>query len=824
MRTITGQKVDQFMARLTVLPHRFFRIGFGVALTLALISCDAPERLPANLSIKESSKDILRDKMIAPIRELDDTEMPGFEPLPRRRLLQVRHSPDSLKNNGFIAHLETLRLQEESFDNTVNGKTPAPKIKPQPLTEEAKILIGDRRAFERNQLLVKEGLKIEKELQGVIRTLRDRIEEAESEAVGGLGGDIPVFGRNLTAQQDGFLQVPNDLVFVGGRNGTFSSKTALLKRQMENPVISFSVRGMPLADALQFLFSTIGLQATLSDDVLSSDNKVSITLEASSIAIMDALMEQHDIAIVYDPEIEVAQVYTQQQFETRMEAIRTSIHNYNNNLKRQRVLANTRADHERAHQLLQYSQLLLGGDDDGFLRGIETISRAPASAEVSAALSDVTRSALDIRGEIIRFDEATYAMLNGTASSFALGTQNKFAMLGDFGKFLSEDECIWPNHEIYTEKMAIYHAQITEGNDPETGIVGKIRAFFKETRGNGQTAADNASQTMTLSGGETLPSHCGNRNPAPRIPVILADDTGITVIGRREDNNLIASLIEQYDVPELQVLIEIFIITVSRDFSRQIDSILSINPSGGGNNNQEAVLGQVARAAAATSGTFTLDLDSPNDELDTILNFIESNKLGRVVSSPTILVAAGQDAVIKRDMIARVPGPKVLDKDNKSIDGPPVEYNAPFELEIKRADINRLNSTVKLDVVLTDTRFNKPLDQVDELSDKTSDVIDTTFWAAPGDVVVLAGLTRNTESTETSGMPGTTGALAPLTPILGGADSFSTNLSETIIFMAPTVIDPSSDNQPHSAFRSRLSRKSSDDVTTDVNTTTAGDS
>jgi hypothetical protein len=72
-------------------------------------------------------------------------------------------------------------------------------------------------------------------------------------------------------------------------------------------------------------------------------------------------------------------------------------------------------------------------------------------------------------------------------------------------------------------------------------------------------------------------------------------------------------------------------------------------------------------------------------------------------------------------------------------------------------------------------------------------------------------------------MPGTTGALAPLTPIIGGADSFSTNLSETIIFMAPTVIDPSSDNQPHSAFRSRLSRKSKDDETTDVDTTTAGD-
>jgi type II secretory pathway component GspD/PulD (secretin) len=98
------------------------------------------------------------------------------------------------------------------------------------------------------------------------------------------------------------------------------------------------------------------------------------------------------------------------------------------------------------------------------------------------------------------------------------------------------------------------------------------------------------------------------------------------------------------------------------------------------------------------------------------------------------------------------------------------------------------------------------------------------FWAAPGDVVVLAGLTRNEENTETSGMPGTTGVLAPITPLVGGADKFSTNLSETIIFMAPTVIDPSAENQPHSAFRSRLRRTSPESETPQNGASTKGDS
>ncbi len=71
--------------------------------------------------------------------------------------------------------------------------------------------------------------------------------------------------------------------------------------------------------------------------------------------------------------------------------------------------------------------------------------------------------------------------------------------------------------------------------------------------------------------------------------------------------------------------------------------------------------------------------------------------------------------------------------------------------KIEKVDINRLNNTVKLDVKLTDTRFSVNLAQVDELSDRTSDEIETTFWASPGDVVVLAGLTRNEEATATSG-------------------------------------------------------------------------
>ena len=782
--------------------HAFRSVSAITAALLLLNGCGAPERLPADLSI-ETSKEVLKEKVIAPIEELDGPEMvEQFEMLPRRKLLQVRHSPGSLSDKYFLTNLEKLLSVDEPEGDATGSSAVVAQEKP---TSEEQERIAYKRAIERSEFLVDKGLTYEGELLDVLRTLDTDIETKQAATVGGLGGaSIPVFGRNLTGQDDTFLEMPNDLIFVGGENGTISSKTALLKQMLDNPEISFSVREMPLPEALLFLFQTVGLQAALSDAVQELDATISISVQASAIAIIDALLEQNELTIVYDPAIEVAQVYTEAQFTSRIVAIRTSIENYNQVLKARQDLAKAEDDRRRVREVLSYVQLLLSGDDEGFMIGMESISREPAGPDTSAIIAKMTRAAITLRSDMASFDAETADAIEGKNSLSTLASLSTLTQRSDLDNIMSQDECIWPRQEIYTEKVAIYHA-IIEG-DGDDNVVSKINNFFAQTRPAGAAPAtpaeddDNAPKIP-------VPDYCGTANPAPRVPIVLADDTGITVIGTREDNDLVVRLIEQYDVPELQVLIEIFLITVSRDFSRQIDSILSANPSAGGNNVSEAVLGQVARAASTTAGTFNVGLTAPNSELSMLLNFLETNQLGRVVSSPTILVSNGQDATITRNQIARVPGPTVLDADNRSVAGPPVEYEAPFTLGITGVDINRLNNTVKLNVELTDTRFNTTLANVDELSDRTSDEINTTFWAAPGDVVVLAGLTRNEESTTTSGAPGTTGALAPLTPLLGGSDAFSTVLSETIIFMAPTVIDPSSENQPHSAFRKRPNRQ-----------------
>ena len=789
------------------------------AFGLLLYGCGAPERLPSDLSM-DTSQEVLKERVIAPIKGVDDDEdVEEFTVLPRRSLIQVRHAPSSLDDQYFLSTLSKLLSTDPILDEDSGGATTMSA--PQQLSDAEREKIRQQRALERTEYLVDKGLDYEGQLLVALAALDDEINTRQGRTISGLGASIPVFGRNLTGNGDDYLEMPNDLIFVGGENGTIASKTAILKQGVQNPEISFSVRDMRLGDALAFLFQSIGMEAAIADSITNRNAFVTMSVEASALAIIDAIMDQHELAIVYDPAIELAQLYSQQQVDNRLAAIRTSIANYNSNLRNRKALALAERDHARASEILGYVQLLLSGDDDGFIIGMESISREPGLPLMNDLVATMTRAALDLRSNMAKFERQTDVLLAGRTELAQLASIPDLATRPDLKNILSEDPCVRPRQEIFTEKVAVYNAVVIEGDDTETGVVGKINSFFAQTRpkdaaevGSDDNVLGALGALQALEDLEVLealeavdvPSYCGTTNPAPRVPIVLPDDTGVTVIGTREDNDLVVRLIEQYDVPELQVLIEIFIITVSRDFSRQIDSILSASPSAGGNDNQEFVLSQLASTASRTVGTISMDFDSPNDELGLLLNFIESNSLGRVVSSPTILVASGKDAIVERTQIARVPGPNVLDSDNNSVAGPPVEYEAPFRLEINEVDINRLNNTVKLDVVLTDTRFSDTLANVNELSDRTSDIIDTTFWAAPGDVVVLAGVTRNEESTTTSGMPGTTGNLAPITPLLGGSDAFSTNLSETLIFMAPTVINPSADNQPHSAFRSKPKR------------------
>ncbi len=842
---------------------------------LSLTACEQDQRLPANLSL-ESGKEILRKSLIAPLKS-DQNETAEFqEKLPRRQLLQIQHAPSSLTNQDFIAYLDrritdakrdaqlTRNVSNDGFQST----------EPKALSEDEKATIIHQRAEQRGRELVDFGLRLEGRLFDDIRKLDEEIEPMLRDTVAGLGVSIPNFGRNLTEDRDGYLSIPADIVFVGGQNGSFASKTASIKDQLNNPVINFSVREMPLASALDFLIKTIGLQAAMSEQINSSDKLVTLSVEASVLAILDAVMAQHDLAILYDPSIEVAQIYADAELEQQLAEIRAAIEGHNKALFDQKRLAVAQSDRSRLQDMIRFSQLLLGADDRGFIRGATRMSRAPAGPITSNALAFVTDQARIVEARMAQFDKHTQSMIaprptlndGSFAASIRLASQNSL---------LIEDSCIEPAREIFTEKIAVYNAPIGGNN----GVIARVNNYFRMTSnmpltdaagsdaagsnaagsgaaGSGAATAPDAATNPDASSGlgaanstatineppagnpaptsavktietasttsrqtptqqPTTPDdnfgfrgNCPDGDPAPKMPLMLEDDTGMVISGTRRDNDLLVKLVEQYDVPNLQVLIEIFMITVSKNFSREIDTMLKLTPGAGGNDISELTLSNLAQSVGTSGGKFNLGFSSPNGDLTGLIKFLETNDLARLVSSPTILVADGESATISRTQTARVLRVEFTAKDNQTVRNELIdEYKAPFSLTISDVKINRINKTVRLQVKLEDTRFASLLAAVDRDTDETTDLIDTSFWSAPGDVVVLAGLTRNNEGTVSAGLPGTTGNLAPITPLLGGSDAINNALSETIIFMAPTVIDPSASTQPHSAFRRKPARQ-----------------
>ena len=841
----------------------------GLFLTiLATTACEQNQRLPADVSL-DSGKDILRKSLIAPLKsDISDSD-DVLEKLPRRQLLQIQHSPSSLTNQDFIAYLDR-RLSEAKRNALlagINTESDFEQAEPKALSDAEKATITHQRAEQRGRELVDYGLRLEKRLFEDIRKIDAKIEPLLRDTVAGLGVSIPNFGRNLTEDRDGYLSIPADIVFVGGQNGSFASKTASIKGQLNNPIINFSVREMPLANAVDFLIKTIGLQAAMSEQIIDSDRLVTLSVEASVLAILDAVMAQHQLAILYDPSIEVAQIYADAELDRQLADIRAAIEGHNKALFDQKQLAMAQNDRKRLQDMIRFSQLLLGADDRGFVRGATRMSRAPAGPITSDALAFVTDQARIVESRMTQFDQRTQNMLvprtgvgdGRFAASIHFASQNSL---------LIEDSCVEPAREIFTEKIAVYNAPISGNN----GVIARVDNYFRLTRNMPRlekqqsppanidtanppsaanapadpdqpdaeaqdadqnntgsqtttstptTATANTSQTtsMTTSQPITAPTttqdgdfgfrgNCPDGDPAPKMPLMLEDDTGMVISGTRRDNDLLVKLVEQYDVPNLQVLIEIFMITVSKNFSREIDSMLKFTPPAGGNNISELTLSNLADSVSTSGGKFNLGFSTPNGDLTGLIKFLESNNLARLVSSPTILVADGETATISRTQTARVMRVEFTAKDNQTVRNELIdEYKAPFSLTISDVKINRINKTVRLQVKLEDTRFASLLAAVDRDTDETTDLIDTSFWSAPGDVVVLAGLTRNNEGTTTTGLPGTTGALAPVAPLLGGSDAINNALSETIIFMAPTVIDPSASTQPHSAFRRKPNRQ-----------------
>ncbi|MDG1691104.1 MAG: hypothetical protein P8I95_02920, partial [Alphaproteobacteria bacterium] len=309
-------------------------------------------------------------------------------------------------------------------------------------------------------------------------------------------------------------------------------------------------------------------------------------------------------------------------------------------------------------------------------------------------------------------------------------------------------------------------------------------------------------------------------NASFRRPTVTSVADTVIVTGFKHDVDLAASLIESLDKADKQVLVEVFMVNVVKDWKRQLqgrlenalrtpaktDSSFSDLPTDvrsaygdlvevrdNGLFGVRGALNFANRAAAANSFT----LNNFRLGLGWTIDFMESNSLGRKVSSPTILALNGCEAQIEKSETRYLPiistSAPVVTPGGQTVPGEATttyqERQAKLSLVVTPT-INSLNDHVRLKVDFNDDFFVTD----DANSDKVQSKINTEFIAAPGDVIVLAGLFTEDNSKTRNGLPGTTSV--PLVSSLLGTSSDAQKTQEMVIFLAPEVITPKAGEMP----------------------------
>ena len=308
-------------------------------------------------------------------------------------------------------------------------------------------------------------------------------------------------------------------------------------------------------------------------------------------------------------------------------------------------------------------------------------------------------------------------------------------------------------------------------------------------------------------------------NSAFRRPKITSVADTVIVTGFKHDVELAASLIDNLDRPDKQVLVEVFMVNVVKNWQRQLQSrlltasrrlskadpdllavpeeirgqlpeLVSVKEDG-----LIGLSGALNFASRATAGN-NFSLNNFRLGLSWTIDFMERNSLGRKISSPTILALDGCPASILKSetrylLVTQQTAPVV----NDGIITPgqiSTEYQprkAELKLEVTPT-INPLNDHVRLTVDFNDDFFVTS----DPNSDQISSQINTQFIAAPGDVIVLAGLYTEDNFKERQGLPGTT--KVPFFSQLLGSSTDALSTQEMVIFLAPEVITPKAGTKP----------------------------
>jgi type II secretory pathway component GspD/PulD (secretin) len=315
-------------------------------------------------------------------------------------------------------------------------------------------------------------------------------------------------------------------------------------------------------------------------------------------------------------------------------------------------------------------------------------------------------------------------------------------------------------------------------------------AAEKSTSSKHNSKARDSSQTLEVT------QVCEGKKPRFKL---ATDPTGVIVSGPPGYVDLAVRLARDVDIPTIEVLAEVYLVEVQKNWAQTIETQFARGVLGGYPQSSVGMVSQILNTANLVQGSVTGGYQGTfaanGGDILAFINLLESNSVGRSISSPTLIAKNGQDAVLEKTLTLR-----------KSITNTAAPYSSngttiagavttqvesldvPFKITLTPV-INQHNRHVSTSFEYTETVLYPPV-TTNPLENSTMlNHVRTVLETAPGEVVVLAGLFKENNNIATTSMPGMS-ALGVLAPLLGGSNDKTSQSTELLVFIKPTVIEP----------------------------------
>ena len=343
--------------------------------------------------------------------------------------------------------------------------------------------------------------------------------------------------------------------------------------------------------------------------------------------------------------------------------------------------------------------------------------------------------------------------------------------------------------EVIIEKFSVY-------NQAPTDLVTTMSAYSVFKTGNcsavtptttAVTPTTTAAATTTKNSSTTTAATTTATTTCLKL-TLDKDATGVIASGSINDIKLVQKFIDDQDSPVKQVLIEVWILEVTEGWASSLESKYRKITQTAGTPASTSILSGAIGAVASGGVSITTGLGAKND-IAAAINILETNSLGRTLSSPSILVKDGATGVVDKTRTVKEKVDTVTI--TNGVSSTATTYNSldsPLTLTVKPT-INKHNDNIDLDFSFKEGKRDQDISS----SPETKNTITTKLLIEPGKVIVMAGLKVGTNSIKSDGLPfisklGLEPMFAPLIGLMGGNQAQSKTSTELLVILSPTVI------------------------------------